>query len=62
MEDLPASADAAPQALEQARQHHAARAWSLAFAAFQAADRACELDADDLQRFATAAYLVGRSL
>jgi ATP/maltotriose-dependent transcriptional regulator MalT len=47
-------------ALEQARQHHNARAWALAFAAFQAADRACELEVDDLQRFATAAYLVGR--
>ena len=47
-------------ALEHARRHHAARAWALAFDAFQAADREQELDADDLQRFATAAYLVGR--
>ncbi|HET7608376.1 MAG TPA: helix-turn-helix transcriptional regulator, partial [Gammaproteobacteria bacterium] len=47
-------------ALEHARRHHAARAWTLAFEAFQAADRSQELDADDLQRFATAAYLVGR--
>ena len=46
--------------LEQARRHHAARAWALAFEAFQAADGACELGAEDLQRFATAAYLVGR--
>jgi DNA-binding NarL/FixJ family response regulator len=60
MEGFAASASAAPEALEQARQHHAARAWALAFDEFQAADRACELDADDLQRFATAAYLVGR--
>ena len=46
--------------LEQARRHHAARAWALAFEAFRAADGACELGAEDLQRFATAAYLVGR--
>ena len=58
MEPVPAAA--APEALEQARRHHAARAWAFAFEQFQAADRACELDADDLQRFATAAYLVGR--
>jgi DNA-binding CsgD family transcriptional regulator len=46
--------------LEQARQHHAARAWALAFAAFRAAERGCELGAEDLERFAQAAYLVGR--
>ena len=46
--------------LERARRHHAARAWALAFEAFQAADGACELGAEDVQRFATAAYLVGR--
>jgi ATP/maltotriose-dependent transcriptional regulator MalT len=46
--------------LEQARQHHERRAWALAFAAFQGADRTCELCAEDLERFAQAAYLVGR--
>src|SRR5688572_10926269 len=46
--------------LEQARQLHATRAWALAFDAFQTAGRACELCAEDLERFATAAYLVGR--
>jgi ATP/maltotriose-dependent transcriptional regulator MalT len=46
--------------LERARQHHAARAWALAFAAFHAAERTCELCAEDLERFAQAAYLVGR--
>ena len=46
--------------LAQARQHHARRAWALAFAAFRAADCASALDADDLERYATAAYLVGR--
>jgi DNA-binding CsgD family transcriptional regulator len=60
MEVFAASAPEALQALEQARQHHSARAWALAFDAYRAADRACELCADDLERFATAAYLVGR--
>jgi len=46
--------------LEQARQHHARRAWVLAFAAFKNADRASELCAEDLERFAQAAYLAGR--
>jgi ATP/maltotriose-dependent transcriptional regulator MalT len=46
--------------LDQARRYHDRRAWSLAFDAFRTADRACELCADDLERFATAAYLVGR--
>jgi len=46
--------------LDQARQHHAKRAWLLAFDAFRAAERAGELCADDLERFAAAAYLAGR--
>jgi DNA-binding CsgD family transcriptional regulator len=46
--------------LDQARQHHERRAWALAFDAFQGADRACELCAEDLERFAAAAYLAGR--
>ncbi|HEX5048294.1 MAG TPA: response regulator transcription factor [Gammaproteobacteria bacterium] len=46
--------------LEQARLHHARRAWAHAFDAFRTADRASALGADDLERFATAAYLVGR--
>ncbi|HEX6996952.1 MAG TPA: LuxR C-terminal-related transcriptional regulator [Gammaproteobacteria bacterium] len=54
MEGAPASG------LEQARRHHERRAWALAFEAFRHADRACELCADDLERFAQAAYLVGR--
>ena len=45
--------------LEQARRHHERRAWTLAFDAFHAADRACELCAEDLERFAQAAYLAG---
>jgi tetratricopeptide (TPR) repeat protein len=46
--------------LERARWHHATRAWVLAFDAFQAAERTCELSAYDLERFAQAAYLAGR--
>ncbi|HEX7082372.1 MAG TPA: response regulator transcription factor [Gammaproteobacteria bacterium] len=53
--------EAAPASdLEQARRHHERRAWALAFNAFQSADRACELCAEDLERFAQAAYLAGR--
>jgi DNA-binding CsgD family transcriptional regulator len=51
---------AASAELEEARRHYAGRAWALAYEAFQAAERAGELDAEDLQRYATAAYLVGR--
>lgn len=50
----------AAAALEQARRHYDRRAWVLAFDAFQTAERACELCADDLERLATAAYLIGR--
>ena len=46
--------------LEHAREQHARRAWALAFDAFKNADRACELCAEDLERFAQAAYLAGR--
>jgi DNA-binding CsgD family transcriptional regulator len=46
--------------LEQARRHHAARAWALAYDTFKAAERAAELCAEDLERLAQAAYLVGR--
>ncbi|HEX6996223.1 MAG TPA: response regulator transcription factor [Gammaproteobacteria bacterium] len=54
MEGAPASA------LEQARRHHEQHAWALAFDAFRAADRDAELAAEDLERYAQAAYLVGR--
>lgn len=47
-------------ALGEARRHHARRAWALAFGAFEAADRKCALAAEDLERFAQAAYLAGR--
>jgi DNA-binding CsgD family transcriptional regulator len=42
------------------REAFARRAWSEAFDALAEADRACPLDLDDLERLATAAYLVGR--
>jgi len=59
MEGIEASS---PEAgvLERARHHHAARAWALAFDGFQNADRARELQTEDLERFVQAAYLVGR--
>jgi len=57
LEQAPEQSPEAP--LEQARKHHAGRAWALAYGAFRAADRAGELGADDLERFATAAYLLG---
>src|SRR5690606_7904268 len=46
--------------LEQARLHHERRAWTLAFHAFHDADRARERRAEDLERFAQAAYPAGR--
>lgn len=47
-------------ALEQARRHHERCAWARALDAFRVADRACELSAEDLERYAQAAYLAGR--
>lgn len=60
MEGFAGSDSASLAALERARQLHATRAWALAFDAFQSADRARELCAEDLERLAHAAYLVGR--
>lgn len=45
--------------LAAARAAYAERAWSAAFASFSRADAAARLGADDLERLATAAYLVG---
>lgn len=42
------------------REAFARRAWSEAFDTLAEADRACPLDLDDLERLATAAYLLGR--
>jgi len=47
-------------ALEQAREHYGRRAWTQAFDALTAADRALGLCPEDLERLATSAYLIGR--
>jgi DNA-binding CsgD family transcriptional regulator len=49
-----------PDALEQGRSAFAAQAWGDAVERLSAADRAAPLEPDDLERLATAAYLVGR--
>ena len=48
--------------LRDGRETYARRAWHDAYQAFLCADEATPLDADDLERLATAAYLVGREL
>lgn len=45
--------------LERGREAYEQRAWNDAFAALSAADHASSLDPEDLERLATAAYLVG---
>jgi DNA-binding NarL/FixJ family response regulator len=46
--------------LEQSRQHYARRAWTQAFAGLTAVDAALGLCAEDLERLAMSAYLIGR--
>jgi DNA-binding CsgD family transcriptional regulator len=46
--------------LDRARQHYERRAWARACQAFLRADQETPLAAEDLERLATAAYLVGR--
>lgn len=46
--------------LARGRASYAARAWSAALDAFSAAERAAPLVAEDLERLATAAYMLGR--
>ncbi len=48
--------------LERGRECYGRRAWGEAYQALVRADHARPLDADDLERLATAAYLVGRDL
>jgi ATP/maltotriose-dependent transcriptional regulator MalT len=48
--------------LEYGRVSFGRRAWSVAYQAFRAADQASPLEADDLDRLATAAYLTGQEL
>ena len=45
--------------LEQGREHYARRAWLDAFASLSRADKGSQLDGEDLERLATAAYLTG---
>ena len=47
-------------ALERAREHFRLRAWGEAYARLSAVDHESPLEPDDLERMATAAYLVGR--
>ena len=51
---------AGDDALEQGRRSFAEQAWADAHAQLSAADRLDPLEAEDLERLATAAYLVGR--
>jgi DNA-binding CsgD family transcriptional regulator len=48
--------------LERGRECYGRRAWGDAYQALRCADEAGALDADDLDRLATASYLVGRDL
>jgi DNA-binding CsgD family transcriptional regulator len=48
--------------LRQGRETYARHAWHDAYHAFLCADEATPLEADDLERLATAAYLIGREL
>jgi len=47
-------------ALDRGRESFGRRAWADAFAQLSAADRESPLEAEDLERLATAAYLIGR--
>ena len=50
----------AADALDRGRESFGRRAWADAFAQLSAADRETPLEAEDLERLATAAYLIGR--
>jgi DNA-binding CsgD family transcriptional regulator len=51
-----------PDHLRKGRETYARHAWHDAYHAFLCADEATPLEADDLKRLATAAYLIGREL
>ena len=53
---MPAAADI----LDRGRESFGRQAWADAFAELSAADEASPLEPDDLERLATAAYLIGR--
>jgi DNA-binding CsgD family transcriptional regulator len=46
--------------IQRARRHFTERAWADAHEAFSASERAAPLEAEDLERFATAAYMIGK--
>ena len=48
--------------LRKGRETYARREWHDAYHVFLCADEATPLEADDLERLATAAYLIGREL
>ncbi len=50
----------APGELERGREAYARRAWTAAYESLALADRAAALGADDLERLATSAYMLGR--
>ena len=50
----------AAEALDRGRESFGRRAWADAFAQLSAADRESPLGAEDLERLATAAFLIGR--
>jgi len=50
----------AADALDRGRESFGRRAWADAFTRLSTADRASRLDAEDLERMSTAAYLIGR--
>jgi DNA-binding CsgD family transcriptional regulator/HPt (histidine-containing phosphotransfer) domain-containing protein len=50
-----------PGAVERGRAFYERQAWSEAYTTLSAADREVRLDPEDLERLATAAYLLGRS-
>jgi DNA-binding CsgD family transcriptional regulator len=50
----------AAEPLERGREAYRRRAWADAYSRLSAADRVCPLEAEDLERLATVAYLIGK--
>ena len=50
---------AEPQALERGREAFQRKAWAESYRLLQAAEREAALEPEDLERLATAAYLIG---
>lgn len=51
-----------PDALTQGRDAYGLRTWNEAYQSLAAADRVAPLEAEDLERFAVSAYLIGREV